>query len=179
MGAFVLVEEITRVFLKCSRPVVTPNIPIMTITWSGSVRTVNTVDTDHRNDGIGDDIFESIWADERAEQFAQEASREAAAPAPQGSRSRLRPENEDEWEEPRPIFRKGGDEPTRTRPSSAGRSSELREEPGRLDNTTHYCRGRDVARRDGVDGGPLHYRQRSAYRVVDQRQGHMVATSTD
>ena len=40
----------------------------------------------------------------RAEHFAEEASREAAAPA--GPRPRPRPDNEDEWEEPRPILRK-------------------------------------------------------------------------
>jgi hypothetical protein len=42
----------------------------------------------------------------RAERFAEEATREAAAPAPPKSRSRPRPGNEEEWEEPRPILRK-------------------------------------------------------------------------
>ncbi|MGB3442309.1 MAG: hypothetical protein WBA97_26505 [Actinophytocola sp.] len=41
-----------------------------------------------------------------AEQFAEDASREAAAPAPPRSRSRPRPDNEEEWEEPRPILKK-------------------------------------------------------------------------
>jgi hypothetical protein len=54
--------------------------------------------------------YHELSADERAEherraeQFAEDASREAAAPA--GPRSRSRPDNEDEWEEPRPILRK-------------------------------------------------------------------------
>jgi hypothetical protein len=42
----------------------------------------------------------------RAEQFAEDASREAADPAPRGQRSPSRPDNEDEWEEPRPILKK-------------------------------------------------------------------------
>lgn len=43
----------------------------------------------------------------RAEQFAEDAGREAAAPTPKVSRSRPRTDNEDEWEEePRPILRK-------------------------------------------------------------------------
>lgn len=56
--------------------------------------------------------YHELSADERAEherqaeQFAEDASREAAAPAPRESRSRPRPDNEDEWEEPRPILRK-------------------------------------------------------------------------
>jgi hypothetical protein len=56
--------------------------------------------------------YHELSADERAEherraeQFAEDASREAAAPTPKGSRSRPRPDNEDEWEEPRPILRK-------------------------------------------------------------------------
>lgn len=56
--------------------------------------------------------YNELSADERAEherraeQFAEEASRETAAPAPRGSRSQPRPDSEDEWEEPRPILRK-------------------------------------------------------------------------
>ncbi|MFC4854621.1 hypothetical protein [Actinophytocola glycyrrhizae] len=42
----------------------------------------------------------------RAEQFAEDAGRETAAPAQPKSRARPRPDNEDEWEEPRPILRK-------------------------------------------------------------------------
>lgn len=54
--------------------------------------------------------YHGLSADERAEherqaeQFAEDASREAAAPRP--SRSRSRPDSEDDWEEPRPILRK-------------------------------------------------------------------------
>jgi len=54
--------------------------------------------------------YHELSADERAEherraeQFADEASQEAVAPAPRGPRSR--PDNEDDWEEPRPILRK-------------------------------------------------------------------------
>jgi hypothetical protein len=56
--------------------------------------------------------YHELSADERAEherraeQFAEDASREATAPTPSRTRSRPHPDNEDEWEEPRPILRK-------------------------------------------------------------------------
>lgn len=52
--------------------------------------------------------YHGLSADERAEherqaeQFAEDASKKAADPAPR----RSRPDTEDEWEEPRPILRK-------------------------------------------------------------------------
>lgn len=44
--------------------------------------------------------------DRRAEQFAEEANRESTGPAPRRSPSRVRPDAEDDWEEPRPILRR-------------------------------------------------------------------------
>ncbi|TDV51046.1 hypothetical protein [Actinophytocola oryzae] len=42
----------------------------------------------------------------QAEQFAEDARQEAAAPDPRPLRSRPRPDSEGDWEEPRPILRK-------------------------------------------------------------------------
>lgn len=56
--------------------------------------------------------YRSLSADERAEherraeQFAEDAGRGAAAPATREPRSRPRPDTGDDWEEPRPILRK-------------------------------------------------------------------------
>jgi len=74
----------------------------------------------------------------RAEQFAEEVSREAPASAPRVSRARTARTS---GRSRVPSSEKDGDEPARTRADGAGRRSELREDAGSLDNATHCHRG--------------------------------------